>query len=281
MGAPAEIYGVVDHPIYAENWPLLASLPDTWTQLAEGQGALINEQLARREGLQPGETIDLPGGWQDVILGVYSDYGNPIGQVVIPYAALVDRYPSAEKTDFGVLIDDADVEALKTSLTEDFGLPPANMVEQTTLKEFSLSVFERTFSVTIALNVLTLGVAAIAIFTSLLTLGAMRLPQVAPVWAIGVTRSQLGRIELIRALLLALLTFVLAVPVGFVLAWILLSVINVEAFGWQLPMFLFPTDWLWLAILSFAAAGLASLWPARRLATQPPSQLLKVFTHER
>ncbi len=281
LGAPAEIYGVIDHPIYAQNWPLLSSLPDTWARLADGQGALINEQLARREGLVPGATIDLPGGWQDVVLGVYSDYGNPNGQVVIPYAALVDRYPSAEKTDFGVLIGDAQIATLKTALTDEFGLPPSNMVEQTALKEFSLSVFERTFSVTIALNVLTLGVAAIAILTSLLTLGSMRLPQVAPVWAIGVTRRQLGRIELTRSLMLALLTFGLAVPVGLALAWILLSVINVEAFGWQLPMFLFPSDWAWLAILSLAAAGLASLWPARRLATQPPAHLLRTFTHER
>ena len=61
----------------------------------------------------------------------------------------------------------------------------------------------------------------------------------------------------------------------------LLAVINVEAFGWRLPMHLFPAQWATLGALSLVAAGLASLWPARRLATMPPSTLLRVFASER
>ena len=68
-----------------------------------------------------------------------------------------------------------------------------------------------------ALNVLTLAVAGFAILMSLLTLAAMRLPQLAPVWALGMTRAALGRLELVRAALLAALTAVLALPLG--LAW--------------------------------------------------------------
>ena len=109
----------------------------------------------------------------------------------------------------------------------------------------------------------------------------MRLPQLAPVWALGLTRERLGRIELLRSLVLAALTFVLAIPVGLILAWVLLAVINVEAFGWRLPMMLFPLDWLWLGALSLLAAGLASLWPARRLASRPPADLIRVFANER
>ena len=129
--------------------------------------------------------------------------------------------------------------------------------------------------------VLTLAVAAFAMLTSLLTLAGMRLPQLAPVWALGVPRKQLARIEVLRALILAGLTFFLALPVGLVLAWVLLAVINVEAFGWRLPMFLFPGDWVWLGVLAMVAAGLAALWPARVLASRPPSDLIRVFSHER
>ena len=69
----------------------------------------------------------------------------------------------------------------------------------------------------------------------------------------------------LRALLLAALTFVLALPVGLGLAWVLLAVINVEAFGWRLPLRVFPWEWLRLGLLALLAAGLASLWPAWRL----------------
>lgn len=279
FGAPAEIYGVVDNAVYRDNWPLLNASPSAWETLAANKGALINEQLARRENIGPGDTLPMPGGWETQIVGVYSDYGNPIGQVVIPFAVLTEHYPDADQSDFGILTDNPD--GMKSALLGEFGLSDDQIIDQGALKAFSMQVFERTFAVTGALNILTLSVAGLAILTSLLTLSSMRLPQLAPVWAIGVNRQTLGHIELIRALILAALTFVLAVPVGLGLAWVLLAVINVEAFGWRLPMSLFPRDWLWLALASLAAAGLASLWPARQLAKRPPADLIRVFTHER
>ncbi|MDJ1017470.1 MAG: ABC transporter permease [Paracoccaceae bacterium] len=281
LGAPAEIYGVVDHPTYRDSWPLLHAVPDVWNRIADGDGALVNEQLARREDLAPGSTLPMPGGWETTVTGVYSDYGNPLGQVIIPKDILVARYPDVERTNFGLRVPKDEIDAVRTALVVEFGLPPDNMIDQASLKAFSLQVFERTFAVTGALNVLTLGVAGLAILTSLLTLAAMRLPQLAPVWALGLTRERLGRIELLRSLVLAALTFVLAIPVGLILAWVLLAVINVEAFGWRLPMMLFPLDWLWLGALSLLAAGLASLWPARRLASRPPADLIRVFANER
>ena len=90
---------------------------------------------------------------------------------------------------------------------------------------------------------MTLGVAELAMFASLLTLSGMRLPQIAPLWALGLTMRHLVLLELARTMLLAVFTFVAAVPVGIGMAWVLLSVVNVEAFGWRLPMHLFPMDW--------------------------------------
>ncbi|MDJ0631434.1 MAG: FtsX-like permease family protein [Rhodobacter sp.] len=280
-GLPAEIYGVADHPTYRDNWPMLDALPDVWDRVIAGEAILINEQLARRESLGPGDTLALPGDWQSAIGGIYSDYGNPAGQVLVGLPHLVARFPGIEKRRFGVRIAPEAVPALARDLREGFGLPAQNMIDQASLKAFSLQIFERTFTVTAALNVLTLSVAGFAILTSLLTLAAVRQPQLAPVWALGLTRRRLAALELARALLLAVLTIVAAIPVGLLLSWVLLAVINVEAFGWRLPMFLFPRDWLLLGLLSLLAAALAALWPARRLARTPPADLLKIFANER
>ena len=280
LDGPVEIYGVVEHPVYTENWPLLDAAPDAWSTVHDGNGALVNEQLARRHDLTPGDALELPQGLTTTVAGVYSDYGNPIGQIVIALPLLTATYDQIDRSDFGILTGGR-TDALRAELVTEFGLPEENMIDQAALKAFSLSIFERTFAVTGVLNVLTLGVAGFAILTSLLTLASMRLPQLAPVWALGVTRAQLGRIELIRALTLAALTFLLSIPVGLGLAWVLLAVINLEAFGWRLPMFLFPGDWLRLGLLSLAAACLASLWPAWRLARRPPADLIRVFAQER
>jgi len=173
------------------------------------------------------------------------------------------------------------VDDLRQSLQDQAGLSPAAMIDQAAIKALSLSVFERTFVVTTALNILTLAVAGFAILMSLLTLAAMRVPQLAPVWALGVTRRRLALLDLARALMLAVMTGALALPLGLALAWALLAVVNVEAFGWRLPMYLFWADYLWLGVFALLAAGLAAAWPAWRLARMDPARLLGVFRHER
>jgi putative ABC transport system permease protein len=223
----------------------------------------------------------LPQGWTPEVAGVYSDYGNPLAQVLISVEQLTTRFPDVARLQFGLRLPPDRIAALMDALVSDFGLPQENMLDQSSIKRFSLDVFDRTFLVSGALNVLTLAVAGFAILTSLLTLATMRLPQLAPAWALGMTRSQLARLELLRALALAALTAVLAIPVGLLLAWVLLAVINVEAFGWRLPMHLFPGTWLTLAGLAILAAALASLWPSYRLSRLQPATLLRVFSHER
>ena len=280
-GQPAEVYGVVDHDTYREAWPLLAAGARPWDRVAAGEAALVNEQLARRAGLWPGTQVELAPGWQLPVADVYSDYGNPAGQAIVGAEPFTERFPDVAPLRFGLRLPPEEAEGLRAALVEEFGLPAEAVVDQASIKAFSLGVFERTFAVTAALNVLTLAVAGVAMLTSLLTLSAMRLPQLAPVWAAGVARRRLATLELARAGMLALLTFVLALPVGLALAWLLLAVVNVEAFGWRLPMHLFPGQWAPLAALAVLAAVLAALIPARRLARMPPRQLVAVFTHDR
>lgn len=280
-GQAGQLLGVSDHATYRDNWPLLQAAPDAWDRLAQGEAILINEQLSRRENLGVGARLELPGQWTATIAGVYADYGNPAAQAMVALATLQARYPEASQTRFGVRTEQAAVEALQSELRDRFDLPDGVIVDQASLKRIGLEVFERTFAVTAALNVLTLGVAGLALFASLMTLSGIRLPQLAPVWAMGITRRRLAMLELVRTLALAALTLAAAVPVGLALAWVLLDVVNVEAFGWKLPMHLFPLDWVQLGGLALAAALLAAAIPVRRLSRLAPSDLLKVFANER
>jgi len=278
---PLFLYGVVDDPSYRQNWPLIASSDDVWDRVLAGDAVLINEQLARRSNLWPGDMLNLNANKTLTIAGVYSDYGNPTGQAIVSMGQLNEIAPDADMRRFGIRIDPGRATELAQSLRDHFDLPRQAVIQQAAMKAQSLAVFDKTFVVTSALNVLTLGVAGFAILTSLLTLWTQRLPQIAPVWALGLTRLQLARLELLRSILLAALTAVLALPLGLVLAWALLAVINVQAFGWRLPMYLFPLDWLYLFALTLLAAFLAAALPALRLLRLPPANLLRVFANER
>lgn len=281
LGQPVQIYGVADHATYRDHWPLLQALPGAWDMIAAGKGVFANEQLARRSALKLGQTITLAPGHSLPLAGVYSDYGNPKGQLMIGVDLLATLYPDASRLRYAVRIAPGKADALAEQLRATFALPPENVIDQASVKAFSLRIFDRTFTVTAALNVLTLGVAGLAIFASLLTLSAMRLPQLAPAWAMGLTLKRLAMLEVLRSLVLALFTMLAAVPVGLALAWLLLAVVNVEAFGWRLPMHVFPLDWLRLLLLALLSAALAALAPALRLVRLAPAELVKVFAHER
>ncbi|MDW5315964.1 ABC transporter permease [Rhizobium sp. PL01] len=282
LGDRLQIFGAsAKDPTYREHWPLLSGTVDVWDRVAAGQGVLINEQLWRRKGLSLGSDLALPGNWVLPIVGVYSDYGNPKKQVIVGIDALTSHYPDVAKLRYGVRISPADAPGLKDRLSSEFGLPLGNVIDQASLKRQSRAVFDQTFAVTGALNIFTLGVAGFAMFASLLTLSSVRLPQLAPVWAMGVRRRDLVVLEVLRTLALWVATFVTAVPVGLALAWVLLSIVNVAAFGWRLPMRIFPMDLAVLALVALAASGVSIFIPLRRLATLRPADLLGVFANER
>ena len=278
-GQPSQIYAMRDHATFRDNWPLIDPAPDVWDRLAAGEGVLVNEQLYRRAGLRSGGTIDLPGVGALPILGAYPDYGNPLAQAVLTEALFTATYPDTPIRQFAIRTQDA--PALIATLQEDLGLSAAQITDQAQAKALSLAIFERTFLITGALNVLTLSVAALALFAALVTLAGMRLAQLAPLWAMGLTARHLAGLELARALVLGAATLVLALPVGLMLAQVLLAVINVQAFGWRLPLQFFPADWARLGLWAMLAVLAAAALPALRLWRQGPAQLLRVFAHER
>jgi putative ABC transport system permease protein len=282
--APVEVLGLPDHATYREHWPLLQAAPDAWSRLPAGETGFVSEQLSRRMNLSLGDRIDVPirgGNWPLTIAGIYADYGNPKGQVAVNAPALFAHFPDVPQTRVALRVAPGKVAGLITDMSAKFGLDGRNLLDQTTVKAESTRIFNRTFAVTTALNAFTLGVAAVALLTSLLTLANSRLPQLAPLWALGVTRRRLAFIELTKTMSVALITALLALPLGLLVAWCLIAIVNVKAFGWRLPFDVFPLQLLKLLGVALAASLLASLLPVARLARMQPANLVKVFASER
>jgi putative ABC transport system permease protein len=283
-GAPIEIVGLPDHATYRDHWPLLQSTANAWVRLRPGDAGFISEQLARRLNVKIGDHIEVPapgGNWTLEVVGIYADYGNPKGQITVNIAALLRRFPAIPQTRLGLRVAPSEIPPLMSALQSKFGLDARNLLDQTTLKAESRRIFNRTFAVTAALNAFTLGVAGIALLTSLLTLGNSRLPHLAPLWAIGITRRRLAAIELLKTLSVALITTLLALPLGLLVAWCLIAVVNVKAFGWRLPFHVFPLQLIELVAVAMLAALAAALLPALKLARMQPVSLIKIFADER
>ena len=282
QGWPVQVQGIIEHPAYRSRWPLLEHSAQAWERLASGRAVMLSEQLARRLGVQLGDNLQLPVEpvQSMTVVGVYADYGNPKGHLLVNADWLRKHRPEASLSNISLSVGSERVPALKAELQSRFALDDSRVVEQSSLKRWSTEVFSRTFAATSALNSLTLGVAGIALFISLLSLSQSRLGQLAPLWALGVPRRQLVWLSLGQTLMLSSLTVLLAIPLGVLLAWCLVAVVNVQAFGWRLPLHVFPEQLLHLALLGVLTSLLASAWPLWQLARRQPGELLRQFADE-
>jgi putative ABC transport system permease protein len=88
-------------------------------------------------------------------------------------------------------------------------------------------------------------------------------------------------IELLKTMSVAVITALLALPLGLLVAWCLIAVVNVKAFGWRLPFHVFPLQLAELLAVAIAASLAAAAIPVFKLMRLQPAALIKVFADER
>ena len=281
---PIEIFGFVPHQTYKDHWPLIKQGKDVWKMLRQEKGLIINEQLSRRLKLNVSETINFKSSTGKKVslkvLGVYSDYGNPKGQLMLPYGLFKHYFPNIPKLRFAVRLPKEIIPQIKRDLQSLSPTKKIMITDQTEIKSLSTKIFDKTFSITTALSLLTLGIAGVALFTSTTALSDNRNSQLAPLWAIGIEQNTLATLETIRALSLSILTFIFALPVGLCVVFLLTNYVNLEAFDWKLPIFFFPSQWLSLFLLTIVMTFLSTALHSIKLSRASPSELLKASLYD-
>ncbi len=143
------------------------------------------------------------------------------------------------------------------------------------LREGSLEVFDRTFTITQVLRLLAIGVAFVGVLSALMALQLERARELAVLRATGLTPGQLWGLVSLQTGLLGLLAGLFAVPLGVALASMLVYVINQRSFGWTLQLAVTPGVLAQAVLLALVAAALAGLYPAWRMARANPALALR------
>jgi putative ABC transport system permease protein len=133
------------------------------------------------------------------------------------------------------------------------------------LREEVLEVFDRTFDITTALQVLATVVAFIGVLSALFSLQLEKGRQLGILRAIGLSVRQLWQLVLMETGLMGLVAGLLSLPTGYVLSWILIFIINRRSFGWTLQMRVEAEPFLQALLIALTAALLAGIYPAFRI----------------
>ncbi|MCB0088556.1 MAG: ABC transporter permease, partial [Caldilineaceae bacterium] len=235
----------------------------------------INEPMARRTGLGVGDELTLQtdrGRQAFSIVGVAVDFD--VKSVVTMYDGIYrswwdDAGVAAAALFVAPGVDvDAEVAQLRSALGGE-----AQLVIRSNrgMRQNALEIFDRTFAITVALQLLATIVAFIGILSTLMSLQLERMREIGVLRANGMTRGQLWRLSLWETGLMGSSAGLIAIPTGFLLALILIYIINLRSFGWTLEMQLQPRAFGQAFAVAVGAALLAGIYPAYRLGRMQPA----------
>jgi putative ABC transport system permease protein len=250
---------------------------DSGTALARfraGDIVFVSEPFAYHRRLGVGDTVWLRtdiGERPFTIGGVVYDYGSSEGVVILGRRGY-DRFWSERGiTGLGIFADDpAAIDVLVEALRRAVGPEHDVLIRSNrALLAASLVVFDRTFAVTGVLRLLAMIVAFVGVLSALMAQSLERAREFGVLRAQGLTPWQVWGLTISQTGFMGLVAGILALPVGSVLAVVLIFVINRRSFGWTLHLEITPAILLQAVLLAVGAAVLAAVYPAWRMSTMP------------
>jgi putative ABC transport system permease protein len=253
---------------------------DLWPAFDDDGAILVSESYAYRYGVTAGSVIPLPterGERGFLIGGIYRSY-DAQAEALIMSRAIYELFWQDDAIDsIGLYLDEAsDPQAVVTAVYElARGRQALEVRSNRELRELSLAIFDRTFLITNVLYWLAVCVAVVGILAALLAFQMERSRELATLRALGVTRMQLGGMVITQSGIIGVLSGLCALPLGFIMAYLLIDVINRRAFGWSMAIDVSESVIASTLLLATAAALLAGVYPAWRAGHSQPAVAMR------
>jgi putative ABC transport system permease protein len=198
------------------------------------------------------------------VVDVFYDYGSEKGIVVVDRSTMLRYLPDPAPSGIAVYVArGANVDAVRKAVEQVAAGRNILILTNRNLRAEAIRIFDRTFAITYALELVAVIVAVIGIAGALLTVVIDRRRELGLLRFLGASVPQVRKMIFLEAGLIGLLANVAGLALGFVLSLLLIFVINKQSFGWTIQLH-WPVSLLLTAlILVFLATVLSGFYPAR------------------
>jgi putative ABC transport system permease protein len=257
------------------------TLPDLWPRFRRGEFALVSEPYAFHNQTGPGELIYLlteEGEIPFTIGGIFTDYGSDSGLAVIDRRHYAQLWYDSDISSVGIYLKENEsinsvARLLKTSAAKtDSRIRVRSNGE---IRQHTLAIFDRTFTITRVLRLLVMVVAFIGILCAVMSIQFERAKEHAVLRASGMTRRELMIQVTLQTGLMGVIAGLLALPLGWIISEMLIHVINLRSFGWTMQSVWVPQIYVEALLLAVFAALLAGIYPGYRMAHTSPAAALR------
>jgi putative ABC transport system permease protein len=251
-----------------------------WSDFQNGEAVIISEPYAYHHDIDVGATIRLMTGegQRDFrVAGIYYDYSSGQGVVMVSRSAYERFWSDDGVSSLGIYAEPGvEVDALIESLRQAAGTEQAlNIRSNRELREASLRVFDRSFTITSVMRVLAMIVAFVGVLSALMALQLERGRELGTLRALGFTPAQIWGLVTSQTGLMGLVAGLLSIPMGIALAAGLIFAVNRRSFGWSMEMQLIPGVLLEALALAVVAALVAGIYPAIKMASSSAAEALR------
>jgi putative ABC transport system permease protein len=253
---------------------------EIWQAIEQG-AVLVSEPLANRLDLplHGGElALYTKDGLQNFpVAGIYYDYASSQGNAILSLDVYRQLWEDDQVAAAALILEPgADVNTLVEELKGRLAAIQSLLVRPNqVLRADALEVFDRTFAITSALQLMTTFVAFVGVLSAMMSLQLDKQRQLGILKAIGLTGRQVWRLITLETGLMGSVAGLLSMPAGYVLALILVYIINQRSFGWTLRMQVTPEPFIQAFVIAVLAALLAGLYPAMRIIKRNTSEAIR------
>ncbi|MCX6857275.1 MAG: FtsX-like permease family protein, partial [Verrucomicrobia bacterium] len=240
-------------------------------QAAKERGEIfISESFALRFKVREGDAVTLatPKGPHEFrIVAQFYDYSNDSGTITMDQGEFQKWFGESRPTHVALFLKPGfSPDAVRDELIQQLeGKGFVAIFTNAGLRSEVLRIFDATFAITWALEIIAVLVAMAGVAATMLTLVLERRNEIRLLRIAGADVGQVRRTIVLESGLLGLVSQVLGLIVGILLSLVLIHVINPQSFGWSIQ---FHTPWLFLVgstVLTVAGTMLAGLYPAWRV----------------
>ena len=253
---------------------------EAWRRFDEEGAVLVSDAYAYRHDARRGQAVRLAtdrGNREFEIAGVFQSYDPNSGTIVMSRQTYDRYFDDAAIDSAGIYLEEGAVaDAVMASLRQLAGSGRELAISSNArIRELSLRIFDRTFIITNVLYWLAVFVAFIGILGAMMALQLERAREFGILRAVGMTPRETGILVSIQSTFMGAVAGLAAIPVGLVMAWVLIAVINRRAFGWEIGMQVGASPILWALCLAVVSAVLAGAYPALRAARTRPALAMR------
>jgi len=249
-----------------------------WDRFEQQQTVIVTEPYAYHHGVKIGDKILLQtdqGNEPFEVLGIYADYSGDQGHLAMSRRNYRHYWPDLGYSGIGVYAKDGvDLQQLENQINKLLTGQQSVKSDQAIYKA-SMEMFEQTFTITETLRWLSAAIAFVGVFSALMALQFERTRQLGILRAIGITSGQLAVLITGETGLMGLVAGLIAIPVGYIVAYMLIFVIYQRSFGWTMAFHFNPGVIYQGLALALIAATLAGILPALKMAQTKPAEALR------